>query len=204
MELVLPRTAMNPARVEETPLDEMTLERCRRRDFEAFGKVVDLYQARVYGFVRRMVPSGEDAEDLTQEVFLKAFRHFGSFDGRCSLKTWLFRIAHNLCIDRSRRYKRAPETLTLSPDEETEAMEIADTSGSPERAVLSGELLALVERAIAGMSDKLRSVLLLHDREELAYDEIALALDVPVGTVKSRLFLARKELQRSLKEYLDV
>ena len=84
-------------------LDAVTLERLRRRDAEAFGRVVDAYQARVFGFVRRMVPTGEDAEDVTQEVFLKAYRNLPGFDGRCSLRTWLFRIAHNLCIDRARR-----------------------------------------------------------------------------------------------------
>ncbi len=199
--------ALSPKAMSGTPddsLDALTLERCRRRDLEAFGAVVDAYQSRVFGFVRRMVPTGEDAEDVTQEVFLKAYRHFESFDGRCSIRTWLFRIAHNLCIDRARRRGRTPELLSLSPDDDLAPMEIADDRRSPEAGVLSGELASLVEAAIATMSDKLRSVLLLHDREEMAYDDIAGVLGIPVGTVKSRLFLARAHLQRSLRGYLDV
>ena len=202
MELTLSPSIM--VRTPDDALDAATMERLRRKDLEAFGRVVDAYQSRVFGFVRRMVPTGEDAEDVTQEVFLKAYRSFDSFDGRCSLRTWLFRIAHNLCIDRARRRRRAPEWVSLTPDDDLAPVEIADDRGSPEAGVLSGELAALVERAIGTMSDKLRSVLLLHDREEMAYDEIAAALGIPVGTVKSRLFLARAHLQKSLQGYLDV
>lgn len=204
---MLMELALSPKVMVRTPddaLDAATVERLRRKDLEAFGEVVDAYQARVFGFVRRMVPTGEDAEDVTQEVFLKAYRSFSSFDGRCSVRTWLFRIAHNLCIDRARRRGRAPEWVSFTPEDDATPLEIADERGSPEAGVLSGELAALVERAIGTMSEKLRSVLLLHDREEMAYDEIATALGIPVGTVKSRLFLARAHLQKSLGGYFDV
>ncbi len=202
MELVLKSPAMN--RIAEDPaLDAGTLERLRRRDYEAFGQVVDAYQARVFGFVRRMVPTGEDAEDVTQEVFLKAYRNLSGFDGRCSLRTWLFRIAHNLCIDRARRRGRAPEMLALLPEEDAGGFDVPDTGATPEALLMTHELQSLVENAIGSMSEKLRSVLLLHDREEMAYDEIATALAIPVGTVKSRLFLARAHLQKHLKGYLD-
>lgn len=202
MELVLKSPAMNRI-AEDAALDAGTLERLRRRDYEAFGEIVDAYQSRVFGFVRRMVPTGEDAEDVTQEVFLKAYRNLPGFDGRCSLRTWLFRIAHNLCIDRARRRGRAPEMTSLVSEDEPGGFDFPDGSATPEALLMTHELQTLIEDAIGSMSEKLRSVLLLHDREEMAYDEIAETLGIPVGTVKSRLFLARAHLQKNLQGYLD-
>jgi len=179
------------------------IDRCRRSDVEAFGRFIDAYQNRVFGFIRRMVPIQDEAEDLTQEVFIRAFQHFANFDGRCSVKTWLFRIANNLCIDRARRLDRIPAHADYYPSaDEDEAIEIADVRWEPEKVALDSELVALVEHGISTMSDKLRGVLLLHDREDMAYEEIATTLNIPVGTVKSRLFLARAHLQNVLSEYL--
>ncbi|MFN8218677.1 MAG: sigma-70 family RNA polymerase sigma factor [Fimbriimonadales bacterium] len=184
---------------------EMALvERCRRKDFDAFGRIVDAYQNRVFGFVRRMVGDADDAADVTQEVFVRAFQAFDRFDGRSSLRTWLFRIAHNLCIDRARRLDRAPAASAIDASSEDDvAMEIPDGRWDPESVILNDELMGVVESTIAAMSDKLRSVLILHDREDMAYEEIAGALDLPVGTVKSRLFLARAQLQQALIPYLS-
>jgi RNA polymerase sigma-70 factor (ECF subfamily) len=183
--------------------EKALIERCRRNDYEAFGRFLDAYQNRVYGFVRRMVPSLDEAEDLTQEVFIRAFQHFGTFDSRCSVKTWLFRIANNLCIDRARRLDRIPAHTDYYPSaEDEEAIEIADVRWQPEMIALDEELARLVEHGISTMSEKLRGVLLLHDREDMAYEEIAGTLNIPVGTVKSRLFLARAHLQNVLTEYL--
>ncbi len=179
------------------------VDRCRRGDAEAFGQFVDLYQARVTGFVRRMVSNPDDAADVAQDTFLRAYQSFGRFDGRSSVRTWLFRIAHNLCIDRARRLDRRVEEAALVDSEDDSAMDVADERWQPERLVLDGELRDAVERGIASMSEKLRAVLLLHDREELPYEEIGKALGIPVGTVKSRLFLARAHLQTAVKSYLE-
>jgi RNA polymerase sigma-70 factor (ECF subfamily) len=141
---------------------------------------------------------------VTQEVFIKAFKHMERFDGRSSLRTWLFRIAHNLCIDRARKYDRGLSETSLEPTgADDEPMEFADARWDPERIALSQELAGVVEHAVATMSEKLRTVLLLHDKEDMGYDEIARTVDVPVGTVKSRLFLARAHLQQHLCQYLD-
>ncbi len=187
------------------PAAELALvERCRKHDTEAFGKVVDAYQHRVYGFVRRMVHDPEEAADVAQEVFIRAFQAFGRFDGRSSLRTWLFRIAHNLCIDRSRRNLRQPNETSLDATPEDQgAYEISDSRWDPQTLVMNQELQAVLESALASMSDKLRSVLLLHDREDFAYEEIAQTLDLPIGTVKSRLFLARAHLQKTIGAYLN-
>lgn len=181
--------------------DGALIERCKRQDVEAFGKLVDAYQNRVFGFVRRMIPNPDEAADVTQEVFIRAFQSFSRFDGRSSVRTWLFRIAHNLCIDRARRSHRAPVEVGLIDPTEGEEIEVSDTRWQPDQIVLDGELMDVVERAIMSMSEKLRSVLLLHDKEDMAYEEIAEMLSLPVGTVKSRLFLARTHLQNALKKY---
>lgn len=183
--------------------EQSLIERCRKRDSEAFGQFVDLYQGRVFGFVRRMVSDADEAADVTQEVFIRAFQHFGRFDARSSVKTWLFKIAHNLCVDYSRKQRRAPSASSLSAaDDESEAIEVADVRWQPETITMNEELAEAVDGAILSMSEKLRSVLLLHDRDDMAYDEIASVLAIPVGTVKSRLFLARAHLQNSLAGYL--
>jgi RNA polymerase sigma-70 factor, ECF subfamily len=183
--------------------DEALLSQNRERNLEAFSRVVDAYQNRVYGFVRRMVPNPDEAADVTQEVFIRAFQSFERFDGRASVRTWLFRIAHNLCIDRARRHRRAPVEVGLVDPEMGEEIDVADARWEPERLALDGELQSIVEDAIRSMSEKLRSVLLLHDKEDMTYEEIAEMLSLPVGTVKSRLFLARGHLQSALRAYLE-
>jgi RNA polymerase sigma-70 factor (ECF subfamily) len=188
----------------DTYAERAIIERCRKQDAAAFGQFVDLYQGRVFGFIRRMVSDADEAADVTQEVFIRAFQHFNRFDGRSSVKTWLFKIAHNLCVDYSRKHKRTISTISLAgANEEDEAIEVADVRWEPEQVTIDAELADAVEAAISQMSEKLRSVLILHDREDMAYEEIGAALNIPVGTVKSRLFLARNFLKGALAEYLD-
>jgi RNA polymerase sigma-70 factor (ECF subfamily) len=149
-----------------------------------------------------MVPNADEAEDITQEVFIRAFQNFGRFDARSSVRTWLFRIGYHLCIDRARKVDRTPSVSGLVDPEEGEDIEISDTRWQPDQMIVDQELAGVVEDGIRSMSEKLRSVLLLHDREDMPYEEIATMLGVPVGTVKSRLFLARAHLQNVLKQYL--
>src|ERR1044072_1712137 len=162
------------------------IDRCRRQDMDAFGKLVDAYQSRVFGFVRRMVVNSEEAADVTQEVFIRAFQSFGRFDARASVRTWLFRIAYNLCIDRARKLDRSVSEVGVAaaPDSEEE-MDWADNRWQPEMLAMDAELQEAVEEGIRSMSSKLRTVLLLHDREDTPYEEIAKIVGVPVGTVKS-------------------
>jgi RNA polymerase sigma-70 factor (ECF subfamily) len=183
--------------------DEALIERCRRQDAEAFAKLVDAYQNRLFGFVRRMVADSEEAADVAQETFIRAYQGIGRFDGRSSVRTWLFRIAYNLCIDRARKTERTPQAVRIDGGHEDEdPIDVADTRWDPQTSVLDEELRVHLERGIATMSEKLRSVLLLHDREDMPYEEIAKLLSIPVGTVKSRLFLARAHLQAALRPYL--
>ncbi len=187
----------------DTISEEALLARSRERDLEAFARIVDAYQARVLGFVRRMARDDEEALDLTQEVFVRAFQAIGRFDGRSSLRTWLFRIAANLCADRARRADRNPPPVPLPTGPEAEdEVALPDGRWDPESALLAQEFQALVDGAVAGLSETLRAVLLLHDYEDMSYEEIAATLSIPVGTVKSRLFLARARLQKAVKPYI--
>jgi RNA polymerase sigma-70 factor (ECF subfamily) len=198
------RSKANRYGMTDSLTEQALIERCRKGDSEAYGRFVDLYQARVFGFIKRMVTDADEAADLTQDVFIRAYQHFHRFDSRSSAKTWLFKIGHNLCVDWSRRNKRTPMQTSLSATgEEQDELEVSDSRWEPEKLALDEELMCAVEKAIGSMSDKLRTVLLLHDKEDMAYEDIADALEIPVGTVKSRLFLARTHLQNVLQPYVE-
>lgn len=204
MELCIGAARLSAGKQTDQATELAIVERCRRQDFEAFGKLVDAYQNRVFGFVRRMVPNAEEASDITQDVFIRAFQSFQRFDGRCSVRTWLFRIAYNLCIDRARKIGRSPSEVSLQGSAEIdETFDVPDSRWAPDQVAIEGELAEAIEAAISTMSDKLRSVLLLHDKEDMPYEEIAQMVGVPIGTVKSRLFLARAHLQQHLRNYLQ-
>lgn len=203
MELCIGAARLSSGNLQDHARELAIVERCRKQDVEAFGKFVDSYQNRVFGFVRRMVPNAEEAADITQEVFIRAFQSFHRFDGRCSVRTWLFRIAYNLCVDRSRKVDRSPTEVSLQGTVEVdETFDVPDSRWQPDQLAIDAELASAIDEAILSMSEKLRSVLLLHDKEDLPYEEIAQLVGVPVGTVKSRLFLARAHLQQHLRNYL--
>lgn len=204
MELCIGATRLSSGNQTDHASELAIVERCRRQDYEAFGKLVDTYQNRVFGFVRRMVTNAEEAADVTQEVFIRAFQNFARFDGRCSVRTWLFRIAYNLCVDRARKIDRSPSEVSLQGTTEVdETFDVPDGRWQPDQIAIDSELSAVIDEAVSTMSEKLRSVLLLHDKEDLPYEEIAQMVGVPVGTVKSRLFLARAHLQQHLRNYLN-
>jgi RNA polymerase sigma-70 factor (ECF subfamily) len=185
----------------DSAMEEVLIRKCRKQEPVAFAQVVDLYQHRVYGYVRRMVATAEDAEDVAQDVFLRAYQHFPSFDSRCSLRSWLFRIATNLCIDRARSTQRRKPIESGKEDVTFEDLNLAVDGFDPAELVLTQELCDTVEKAIEEMSAKLKSVLLMHDQQGMSYEEISKALDVPMGTVKSRLFLARAHVQKAVEIY---
>jgi RNA polymerase sigma-70 factor (ECF subfamily) len=154
-----------------------------------------------------MVHNVSDAEDLTQEAFVRAYLSIHSFQSRASLNTWLFRIATNLCIDYSRKNKNTQGlTTSLSQESDTEEEEIQrdipDQSFDPQRLLLNKELGVRLDQALRELPEKLRTVVLLYDIEGLPYDEIAAAVGCPLGTVKSRLFNARSALREKLAPYL--
>ncbi|MCS6860026.1 MAG: sigma-70 family RNA polymerase sigma factor [Abditibacteriales bacterium] len=188
--------------------EQALLARCRANDLLAFEEVVHRYKNKVHNYIARMVNDADDAEDLTQDVFVKAFISLGSFRGEASLQTWLYRIATNLCIDRARRRKRQRwDTMSLDEpvrdDEDDEiGRDVPDVEADPYRHLERKELRQQVRRALGRLSEKLRAVIVLYDVQGLSYEEIAQVLGCPLGTVKSRLFNARAELAKHLKPYL--
>lgn len=188
--------------------DSSLILRCQADDAAAFNEIVARYKNKVYNYVNRMVHGVADAEDITQEIFVRAYLSINSFQGRASLNTWLFRIATNICIDYNRKHGRLKGlTTSLQKDDSAEdadsELQIADGRYQPERLALNKELGEQLQAAMNELPEKHRSVVLLHDIEGLAYEEIAGIVDCPVGTVKSRLFNARMALREKLSHYVD-
>ncbi len=189
------------------PTDLELVERVQSGDVDAFEVLVQRYQQRVYHHVCRMVGPGEEATDLTQDVFLKVYRSLNRFRGQASFQTWLYRVTANLCVDRHRRTTRAPQVsrsldAPLTAEDGEIETALPDWGDNPEQVMLSAELQQQVRQAILKLSEKLRAVVVMHDLEGLSYEEIAAALRIPVGTVKSRLFNARAALHDLLLPYV--
>jgi RNA polymerase sigma-70 factor (ECF subfamily) len=194
--------------VDTLSVEARLVERAKAQDETAFEQIMNLYADRLYNYILRMVDNAADAEDLVQETFLRAYQGLPTFDGRASLSTWLYRIATNLCIDHQRRRARRVPTVSyaLQEDEDGEPVEweFPDLqTPNPLDTVLNRELETVVEEAIGNLSPKLKTVLLLYDVEELSYEEIARVLNIPIGTVKSRLNHARTQIQRHVAAYLN-
>lgn len=187
--------------------DMALVQRAQANDRAAFNEIVLRYKSKVYNFINRMVHSQPDAEDLTQETFVRAYLSIRSFQSRASLNTWLFRIATNLCIDYSRKRKKIQIQITSlsvesDDDEGGSEREIPDQSFDPQRLMLNKELGKQLDMALRALPEKLRTIVLLYDIEGLPYDEIATITGCPLGTVKSRLFNARAALRAKLVPYL--
>ena len=188
--------------------DTALIQRCQANDAAAFNEIVSRYKNRVHNYVCRMVGPGIDAEDLTQETFIRAYTSIRSFQSRASLNTWLFRIATNICIDFRRKNSRV-RTLTTSlqredsEDDTDVEREFPDERFDPQGHFLNKELGARLNEALLALPDKHRMVVVLHDIEGLAYDEIAEIVECPLGTVKSRLFNARSALRQKLAPYVS-
>ncbi len=164
------------------------------RDANAFGELVRRYQGRLYRLAYRMLGNAEEAQDATQEAFLRAYRALSSFRLDASFSPWMYRIATNVCLDMLR--SRRPQTsLDGSPLDPPAALSV-------EGAVAEREKLRAVVEAVGRLPVGLRTVFLLRHETELSYEEIAQALGLPLNTVRTRLFRARNALKELLKEWL--
>lgn len=181
-----------------TTRDERQLvQRIQTGSREAFEELLDAYETRVYRLALRFTDSISDAEDLTQEIFLAVYKSLGNFRGNSALGTWIYRVAMNHCLEFRR--KRRLDTLPL--DEEI-ALVSQDWRHDPVQSADRRELSAKVEAAINSLSPLHRDVIVLHELQGLTYQEVAAALDVPVGTVKSRLSNAFRRLRDLLGGYV--
>lgn len=172
------------------------IERVLKGDANAFEHLVHAYEKTVYNLALRTLGNREDAEDVTQEAFLKAYRSLDSFRGDSKFSVWLYRIVSNLCLDLLRSRQRKPtQSLTVEDDDgETGELEISDDHFSPERLLDRKLTRESVQRGLAALPDDARQILLLRELQGMSYEEIAQALDLEPGTVKSRIFRARKKL----------
>jgi RNA polymerase sigma-70 factor (ECF subfamily) len=169
------------------PSDQELVARFQKGDQGAFALLMQRHERRVYNMAYRMLGGPEDARDATQDAFLSCFRNLSSFRGDAAFSTWLHRIAINACYDLARRRKPA---MSL----EEELVEPSPTADHADRAAAAAD----VQRALLEVPMDFRIVLILHELQDQPLDEIAAALDVPVGTVKSRLHRGRVALGRVL------
>ena len=169
-------------------------------DVNAFEGLVKEYEKNVYNLARRMTGDPEDAADMAQDAFIKAYNSLGSFRGDSKFSVWLFRIVSNLCLDFLRSRKRRPTVSLSVENDEGEDMEfeIADESQSPETLLEQKLTREAVRRGLDSLPPEQRQILLLREIQGLSYEEIAQVLELESGTVKSRIFRARKRLSAFL------
>lgn len=169
-------------------------------DSSAFGRLVSRYQDRLYHALTHLVGSAEDARDVVQDAFVQAFVKLETFRQESAFYTWLYRIAFNLAVSRQRR--RRP-TVSVETMRDQTGREPQDTGIGPEARMEQQERVTQVRAALGRLSDEHRTVLVLREMEGCRYEAIAEILELPVGTVRSRLFRARMQLRDELKQVLQ-
>ncbi|RLB53567.1 MAG: RNA polymerase subunit sigma-70 [Deltaproteobacteria bacterium] len=191
--------------------ERLLVRQLKRGQPRAFEQLVRLHQDRIYGLCLRMMGNQQEAEDLTQEVFLTIFKHIDRFRGESSLSTWIYRITRNHCLNRLKFLRRRAQHRRQQLD----GIYQADASGQRRHRPVAGEvprpdtlaegrqLQTIVEEKMGELSDDHRELVILRDIELLSYEQIQAITGLPAGTVKSRLHRARLELARLLAPYLE-
>lgn len=185
--------------------DQQLVQRVQAGEKAAFDLLVRKYQHRVLKLVSRFVSDAAEAEDVAQEAFLKAYRALASFRGDSAFYTWLYRIAINTAKNALVSNRRRPVDfdLDLQDPEQYDRHARLKEGDTPEGVLLTEEIRSVVERAMEQLPEDLRTAIVLRELEGLSYEEIAEAMDCPVGTVRSRIFRAREAIDRKLKPLLD-
>ncbi len=190
----------------ERSVDQELVARVQRGDKAAFDLLVLKYQHKIAKLVSRYVRDRAEVEDVTQEAFIKAYRALRGFRGESAFYTWLYRIAINTAKNYLVAQGRRPLSVDVEPEEaEAMASEHGNVSEllTPERSMLTDEIARTVERAIAALPEDLRTAITLREIEGLSYDDIAVAMDCPIGTVRSRIFRAREAIDNELRPLLS-
>jgi RNA polymerase sigma-70 factor (ECF subfamily) len=187
--------------METATSDEQMVERALSGDPEAFGEIVQRWERRIFALAFGMLGREEDARDATQETFLAAFRNLRGFRGEARVSSWLHRIAVNQCITRQRRAKVRSETALEDEAEKNAAVFALPADVSPSRAAEHHERSVAVRRAVCSLPPDLRQVVVMKEFEELTFQEISDVLDVPLSTVKSRLYTALRQLELRLQKF---
>jgi RNA polymerase sigma-70 factor (ECF subfamily) len=190
--------------------DNQFIDRLRAGEAAAFEHLVNERSGEVYALLYRLTEDTEEARDLTQETFLRAFQNIGRFRGDANLKTWLYRIAINQARNRWRWWRRRRRDVTVSLDaqdgqqEQTLGSRLRAAGNNPEQETLARERETSLRLALRSLSRSYREAVILRDVEGLSYEEIAVALEISIGTVKSRLSRGRLELRRALESSLSI
>jgi RNA polymerase sigma-70 factor (ECF subfamily) len=186
----------------ETPDSiDAVIQRCLAGDQDAWAQIVRQHWRKVFNIAYKFTGKHDEAEDLTQDVFLKIFKSLNTFDRRANFQTWLVSVSRNLCIDHYRSVRKERETI----DRDVDAGELtpAATTKSPFAALEQRDRVELLKKALDQLPPTLRSAVLLRDIQELSYQEIADRLHLPEGTVKSRINRGRTELARQIRRLRD-
>ena len=180
--------------------EKLLIKKAQRGDTFAFEKLLSAHESFVYNLALRTLRSESDAEDAAQEVFIKAWTSLGSFRGDSKFSVWLYRICGNVCTDMLRKRK---DVISLSIDDgeggETE-LEIADPNPTPHELLEKKERSAALQKALDSLPEDYRKAILLRESGGMSYEEISSVLKIDIGTVKSRIFRARKKLCEILSE----
>jgi RNA polymerase sigma-70 factor, ECF subfamily len=186
--------------------DQALVERVQNGDQRAYGLLVSKYQRKLLRLVSRLVRDPAEAEDVVQEAFIKAYRALPGFRGDSAFYTWLYRIgvntAKNWLVSQGRRVPTSTDMSSEDAEDYGESDLLTDTD-TPERLLMSKQMVATVNAAIDALPDDLRTAVTLREIDGLSYEEIALIMDCPIGTVRSRIFRAREAIAGRLRPLLD-
>ena len=177
---------------------EALIQRCLQGDQLAWDAIVQRYRRKVFNVAYKFVGRHEEAEDLTQDIFLKIFKSLDTFDRRANFQTWLVSVSRNLCIDHYRSVRKERETINRDVD--AGELSPASPDESPFEAIEQRDRVTLLRQALAALPESLRKAVLMRDIQERSYQEIAAALRLPEGTVKSRINRGRTELARQIRK----
>jgi RNA polymerase sigma-70 factor (ECF subfamily) len=189
-----------PNRPTDARSDAECIAAVRGGDRAAYGDLVTRYQDRLFNTLARLVGSVDDAEDIAQDAMVQAYVKLDTFQGKSAFYTWLYRIAFNLAMSHAR--KRRPVTI-LDGEAGARLAEPADDGDSPEECAESKEQIETVQHAINDLADEHRQVVVLRELEGCDYEQIADILEIPIGTVRSRLFRARMQLKNKLAPIVE-
>jgi len=189
----------SPAAQPATP--DTLIARCLAGDQAAWDEIVRQNWRKVFNVAYKFVGRHEEAEDLTQDIFLKIFKALATFDRRANFQTWIVSISRNLCIDHYRSVRK--ERMTIAREVDTNDLQPASTDRTPYAAAEHQDLRAQLRQALQMLPETLRTAVVLRDLQELSYQEIADRLELPEGTVKSRINRGRLELARQLRRLQD-
>jgi len=188
--------------VATTTTDEELVQKAQQDDERAFGKLVERYETKVYSLAMKMLRNPEDAEDVLQDTFLRAYRGIKSFQGNSTFSTWIYRITANSALMRLRKKKLPTVSIDDAGERET-PINIADWSPGPVEQLLTQETQKAMDEAIEALPPEFKQVFILRDVEELSNSEVAEILDLSVAAVKSRLHRARLKVRNRLSLYFS-